>query len=126
MSKFFVVALVALAAVAVARSVEVDRVDWNCMACKMGATFAQDAVRNHTTKITEYVEEKCEEVLGKFASHACPIVMDKLDDMLQYVEVGLKPEEVCQMVRLCPVPDKCRTEVSCTCCPSQCGVKVVC
>jgi hypothetical protein len=101
--------------------------DFQCPACEMAAKWAQEYLKSKTTTVEEFIEAKCELAFKKYAAFVCPSVLEKVDEILKYVELGLTPREVCQLIKLCKAAkDGCHTEVVCSCCPSKCEVKLVC
>jgi hypothetical protein len=110
---------------------EAVKIDFECPACKMVVKWAQGYLGNETSVIEEFVDKECKAVFGKYAPFVCATVEAELDDILKYIELGLKPQEICELVNLCKANDNhqndgCHTEVVCSCCPSRCEVKLVC
>ena len=102
------------------------KIDFECPACKMVVNWAKKYLGNETSVIEAYVDKECKAVFGKYAPYVCATVEAELDDIIKYIELGLTADEICQMVGLCKAgKDGCHTEVVCSCCPTNCSVKVV-
>ena len=104
-----------------------SKLDPNCFMCETVIKYAQDYIKqgNTTVKIEDYIHQKCLTWTGQ--PFICNIIDGEVDNIIQYLENGSLPKEVCSLIKLCSQNiDGCHTEVVCSCCPTQCAVKLVC
>ena len=100
-----------------------------CISCKMTFAIMQQYAVNSTDFIEDYIHEKCLELLIPVSQSVCPIVDAQIKSLLSNVDNPKIPQYICSKIGMCPIQtngDGCHTEVVCSCCPSQCSVKLVC
>lgn len=105
---------------------ELVKSNYYCLPCQWAVKLIQNYVNNTQVKLDQFITNECYEYMYD-SKVICPIIVDSLKDLIKYSEQETIPRKVCSLAQLCLAnSDGCHTELTCSCCPRRCEVRLVC